>query len=354
MIVIHDYYCGLGGWSCGAATYFKSIGINDVEFHGYEIDGVLLERWQFNLQTMGFKAVKHEVRIDKQTIFPDDADELMIHFSPPCVVHSRARRTPPTPEEAQDGVDSLKLVLQTIVNKAYKRFSVENVCTTGVERIVKEFTEPNRWMKSVALCASHHGCGSDRVRLFVLPSQVAEAVSRVPNTTQSILDALAEHRLVPPQGATHIRNANSDTKRHRPLSGTSFTILASHSLTFTDGRETIRGLSPEESAALMSFPIEWTLLPGKQKKKNLIGVGNAIAPRVSHLLAKCLYETQIPVGATAVPPVTTASTPLVATNPSSMFAVVLCELVKTNTTLDCLKRKLDDISDRILRMEHTS
>ena len=37
------------------------------------------------------------------------------------------------------------------MEKRYKWFSVENVCTTSVERIVREFTEPHRWMKSRSL-----------------------------------------------------------------------------------------------------------------------------------------------------------------------------------------------------------
>ena len=31
---VHDYFCGLGGWSCGVAQYFSDAGIQDAEFHG--------------------------------------------------------------------------------------------------------------------------------------------------------------------------------------------------------------------------------------------------------------------------------------------------------------------------------
>ena len=174
----------------------------------------------------------------------------------------------------------------------------------------------------------------------------------MPNSGTSVLDALASHRLALPVGATHIRNANTDTKVHRPLSGTAFTVLASHCLTFTDGKETVRGLSPEESAALMSFSVSWKLLPGKQKRKNLLGVGNAVAPCVSRMLTRCLYETEADAPAPLPTPtsalVAGGALPLPLASPSALEAMVV-GIVKREmeTALVGLKRKLEDLESRV-------
>ena len=48
--VVHDFYCGLGGWSCGVAAHLRSIGASDAEFHGYEMDAELLRQWERNVR----------------------------------------------------------------------------------------------------------------------------------------------------------------------------------------------------------------------------------------------------------------------------------------------------------------
>ena len=53
---IHDFYCGLGGWSCGVAAHLRSIGASDAEFHGYEMDAELLRQWERNVRAAGFVA----------------------------------------------------------------------------------------------------------------------------------------------------------------------------------------------------------------------------------------------------------------------------------------------------------
>lgn len=338
---VHDYYCGLGGWSCGVAVYLQSIGAKDVTFHGYECDIELLDQWAVNVRTFGFAAVKHHTTIGIDTIFPEETENMLIHFSPPCTTHSRARRAPPTEAEALDGAASLRLVLDAIVEKRYRRFSIENVSVSSVERIVGEYTAPHRHIMAVSLCASHYGCASDRMRLYVAPRAVVEAVKAHPTSSTTVVEALAAHGLVPPVGATHIRNANSDTKAHRPVTGTSFTLLASHPLVWTNGTDTVRCMTPRESAAIIGFHKKWALTNVKaQQSVNMRGVGNAVAPCVASVFAKYLHEYDETTG---------GDSPALADAPVGSLDALVEALVDARSAN--LKRKLDEMESRLAKLE---
>ena len=338
---IHDFYCGLGGWSCGVAAHLRSIGATDAAFHGYEMDAELLRQWERNVRAAGFAAVAHHVTIGAETadeLLPEETGRLLVHFSPPCVVHSRARRTAPTDEEAAGGAASLRFALDAVVRKRYKRFSIENVATESVKRVVDEYTRLHPWLHARPVCAGDYGCASDRLRLFVAPRGALDAVGRHPTSSTAALDALARHGLAPPHGATHIRNANTDTQKHRPITGRSFTIIASHPLVWTDGRETVRCISVEESAALVGFPPAWK--PNANKKFGMRGVGNAVAPCVAQLLAQYLVQRTTAPGAPAAPAAPAAPQPEQAETPLP-HATTLLVVESLAQAIAGLKRRVD-------------
>jgi site-specific DNA-cytosine methylase len=296
-LIVRDYYCGLGGWTCGVIQHFKSTDVNDAVFHGYDNDKVQLDQWAANVKSSGFVAVPHLVTIDDSFVFPPDDDDLIVHFSPPCRAHSQARTqsktTAPSADEMFDARREMERVLDTVVRHRYRRFSVENVAVDSVKRIVESFTVRNPWMASLQLDASKLGCPSDRRRLFVAPAGVVAALEKLSVPRVSIRTAMAERGLAIPTGATAIRNANSATADHRDLDGQSFTLLASHPLAWTDGKTTVRVVNTAESAALLTFPSEWK--PATLREHALRGIGNSVAPIVAIAIVRCMFDA-VPIG----------------------------------------------------------
>ena len=300
---IHDFYCGIGGFTCSVIEYLKSINMpaENVEFHGWEVEGDVLAVWAQNVRNAGFVAVPHNEDIGPHTKFPDATDTTVVHFSPPCQAHSRARSlskaTVPTERESSFAAQTMRLVLNTILEKGYKRWSVENVHSKSVKKIVDEFERlhPSK-MRIKSFCASNFGCPSARMRFFVAPDDVITKIANHPTSSTSVVDAFAEHNITP--AGTHIANANVDCGEPRAVTGRSFTVLASHPLTWKRplstgiGFETVRGLSVKESAILMSFPGYWKT-NGERKALGLRGIGNAIAPAFGRVLAKYLFEFEL-------------------------------------------------------------
>ena len=303
--VVHDIFCGIGGYTCSVIEYMKSVQFppEDVEFHGWEMDARVLDVWAENVHNAGFAAVRHHEEIGPNTVFPPETDMTIVHFSPPCQVHSRARAmskaSAPSAEEASSAAFTLRFILQTIIDKGYRRFSVENVYSQTVKRSIDEFTSlyPKKF-RLHQFDAANFGCPSSRMRYFLAPPEVIQSLVHHPTSSVSVAEALATHSMVPPESATHISNANVECTQPRPISGQSFTILASHPLTWKKpakvgpGFETVRGLSVQESSILMSFPSQWqTNQAGKAL--GLRGIGNAIAPAFGKVLAKYQFELEL-------------------------------------------------------------
>jgi site-specific DNA-cytosine methylase len=301
--VVHDLYCGIGGYTCSVIEYLKSTQFSpeNIEFHGWEMDARVLDVWAQNVRNAGFVAVSHHEEICHDTVFPPETDTTIMHFSPPCQAHSRARTmskaTSPSTEESSSAASTLRFILQTIVDKGYRRFSVENVYSQSVKRSIEEFASLHpKTFRLHHFDAATFGCPSSRMRYFLAPPAVIQALVHHPTSSVSVAEALARHGLVPPESATHISNANVECTQPRPITGQSYTVLASHPLTWKKaakvgpGFETVRGLSVQESSIIMSFPSKWQTSTGKAL--GLRGVGNAIAPAFGQVIAKYLIELE--------------------------------------------------------------
>lgn len=295
---IFDVYCGLGGFTSGALQAFNDNGISNIRVIGLDSDKTPLAAFKLNVAATGVADVQTICKIvGTDTIeWPEETDRLIIHFSPCCQPFSKARSSPPTLGDVDNGLNQITLILDLVVSMGYKRWSLEEVSNPRVVALVQDYA--TKYPSVVAfevIDAVSYGCPSERRRLIATHPKVLEDLKS--NTTTAFRPpkrAFEEYGIEP--ASEFYRNGNTSCVP-RPISRPGFTVTASHPLVFCHrDRSLVRCMRPSESAALVGFCKKWTLPSGVGAAQR--SVGNAVSPMLSRAIVGSELRVRFPGQAT--------------------------------------------------------
>jgi site-specific DNA-cytosine methylase len=249
---------------------------------GVDLDKTPLESFKKNVAAAGVE----DVHTICKTIGTDDVEwpeengRLVIHFSPCCQPFSRARSaSPASPSAVSEGLRQIRLVLDLVVAKGYKRWTLEEVSHPQVLLLVQTYAAKHPKLVAVdVLDAVSYGCPSERRRLIASsPAVLQDLKSSVTTEFRAPKRAFEEAGIDPV--SEFYRNGNASCAP-RPISRPGFTVTASHPLVFCrPDRSLVRCMQPTESAALVGFPSGWLLPSGVGAAQK--AVGNAVSPFLS-------------------------------------------------------------------------
>lgn len=365
-----DVCCGFGGFATGAIQALRARGAKRVHVIGIDMDDGVLTSFR--------RAMKHifaQYELDEYTVetfaaemgkgafdFPTESEAtgtILYHASPPCQVFSRARISTATAAEHEKSANVFRSVMQVVVDKGYKHFSIENVYSVDTCAIADAFQRKHPLVFEVSSrCrydAAHFGCPSTRVRLFVTSPPAANAMREsVPRTTVTVREAMRAHDL--PLPSEHVSNGNRSTNGglvSKQIDGVAHTLTASHCLSWcTEEGVLVRGLRKAESACLMAFP-KGFLLP-ERAGAALKAIGNSIPPPMAAAVTRAMLHV-LDVGDApdapdaAVSAVESAAGPVAgpaAPAPNERFTLEMAVSV-LREEVHSLKRKLSELEGRI-------
>ena len=333
-----DAFCGAGGWSAGAVA----AGCTPVL--GIDSDSAPLKLWATNCNPSG-RAVCAAIGVD-DVDWPEAAQDLHVHLSPPCTSLSKARAGSASALSVATALDAVRWCVQLVLDKGYTSWSLENVATPAVVACVAELARqhPDR-VAHLTLDAADYGVGSNRVRLIASTPAVIRALKEMPVQRVSVADALAAAAL--PLPADYIKSNTSNrngTPCMRSTQQPAFTVTASHPLIWcTRAGATVRCLSVAESAALLGFPPDWKLPLGS--RAGLRAVGNAVPPPLARAVMACATKA-----AAAAPPAPPAPPEHEPASPADESASPSDDW-HASDELAGLRRKLRRLSKRVVVLE---
>ena len=279
-----DAFCGAGGFSAGA----MAVGCRVTT--GVDRDSVPLKLWAANT---GGRAVNATIGRDPVP-WPDARPGLHVHFSPECTPLSKARSGGASRGEVDAALDAVRACLELAVRKGYESWSLENVGTPAVVRLVDEVAA--RHPSAVAhttVDAADYGAPSCRLRLIASTPATIRRLKEQPVRRASVADAFAAAGL--PLPAEHVRSnttGRGGAPSVRSVRQPSFCVTASHPLTWCDrAGATVRCLTVAESACLMGFPSGWQLPAGSRAGTR--AVGNAVpVPLAAAIMRAAIGERE--------------------------------------------------------------
>ena len=225
---VWDAFCGIGGAACG----FQQVeGVSVLG--GVDCDDKMLRIWATNTKA---SAVCAKIGQDNGIAWPDAAEDVFIHLSPPCTALSKARAGSATKEEVAHGINMLRFALDLIVEKGYLNFSLENVSTVNSRAIAQDYKGryPSLFDYHTFDCADF--CvPQSRVRLILSTPETIKLLRETPVVRQTVAEAFAQAGVTLP--ATHLRsntNNRDGTALTRSVQQQSFVTTASHPLTWCD------------------------------------------------------------------------------------------------------------------------
>ena len=226
-------------------------------------------------------------------LWPSAYSNLHVHLSPPCTTLSAANRDASS-QAVAEGLESIRHALQFVLDAGYKSWSLENVSTPAVRRLLSKFVNelPERVAYTI-VDAADLGTPSTRLRLIAGPPALIRRLREMPVYRVSVADAFESAGVDLPAG--HIKNGTRTRNGKsciRNVQGVSHTQLASHPLVWckADGT-TIRCLTVTETAILLGFPKEWMLPNGS--RAGIRAIGNAVAPPVAKAIMQAACEARI-------------------------------------------------------------
>ena len=280
-----DAFCGAGGFSAGAMVAGCRVTM------GIDSDPVPLKLWAANT---GGRAVCATIGRDAVD-WPEARLGLHVHLSPACTHLSKARAGSASQDEVDAALRMVRWCLELVVERGYSSWSLENVSTPAVVRLVDAVA--SRHPSAVAhttVDAADYGSASSRLRLIASTPATIRRLKEQPTRRVSVADAFAAAGL--PLPAQHLRSNTTNRDGSpcvRSVQQPSFCVTASHPLTWCDpGGATVRCLTVAESACLMGFPPGWKLPLGS--RNGLRAVGNAVpVPLSAAIMRAALGETPV-------------------------------------------------------------
>ena len=274
-----DMFCGLGGFSAGAIDAGATVIL------GADKDSVPLKLWAANVP--GGRATLATLGKDGDAIeLPPPSPSIHVHSSPPCTDLSPARNGSVHSAAAADvegGVRMLRWALDLVLERGDHSWSMENVSTPTTRTVLAEYAArfPGR-VGFATLDAAEFGAAQTRIRLIAAPPKLIKLLQEMPSARRvSVRQAFANDGLEVP--ATHFKNQtrNRDgTPCVRSVEAQSFTVCASHALTWCDREgKTHKVMTACESAVLMGFGRAWRLPKGSRNAQR--AVGNALCVAMS-------------------------------------------------------------------------
>ena len=271
-----DLYSGIGGVSCGA------IKAKCKPVLGVDCDDGALRLWRANTKSEGVVATLWTDAIK----LPTPHSKLHVHLSPPCQALSNARRDA-SADDIEDGLSALRHALNFVIANPNRSWSLENVSTPVVRTLLQEYAQ--RWPDQVAytiLDAVDVGTPTTRKRLIAGPPKLIRKLRATPVCRVSVADAFENASTQLP--AQYIKNSTRTRDRRpcvRSVQGPAHTVTASHPLTWCNANgDTIRCLTPKETAIVQGFPSTW-LLP-RRSRDAIRALGNAVPPPVGEAIMK--------------------------------------------------------------------
>lgn len=288
-----DAFCGAGGFSAGAVAAGCRVSM------GIDCDPVPLKLWAANT---GGRAVCASIGRDS-VVWPEARADLHVHLSPACTHLSKARAGSASQGDVDAALRMVRWCLELVIEKGYASWSLENVSTPAVVRLVDAVAA--RHPTAVAYTtveAADYGAPSSRLRLIASTPATVKRLKEQPTRRVSVADAFAAAGL--PLPAEHLRSNTTNRDGSpcvRSVQQPAFCVTASHPLTWCNsGGATVRCLTVAESACLMGFPPGWQLPHGS--RNGLRAVGNAVpVPLSAAIMRAALGETPVPAATTTVP-----------------------------------------------------
>ena len=241
-----DAFCGAGGFSAGAMAAGCRVTM------GIDSDPVPLKLWAANT---GGRAVCATIGRDAVD-WPEARPGLHVHLSPACTHLSKARAGSASQDDVEGALRMVRWCLELVVERGYASWSLENVSTPAVVRLVDAVA--SRHPSAVAYTtvdAADYGSASSRLRLIASTPVTIRQLKEQPTRRVSVADAFAAAGL--PLPAEHLRSNTTNRDGSpcvRSVQQPSFCVTASHPLTWCDPEgATVRCLTVAESACLMAF-----------------------------------------------------------------------------------------------------
>ena len=255
---------------------------------GVDCDDKMLRLWATNTKA---SAVCAKIGQDGGIAWPDAAEDVFIHLSPPCTALSKARAGSATKEEITHGINMLTFALDLVVKKGYLNFSLENVSTVNSRAIAQDYKDryPSLFDYHTFDCADF--CvPQSRVRLIISTPETIKLLRETPVVRQTVAEAFAQAGVTLP--ATHLRsntNNRDGTALTRSVHQQSFVTTASHPLTWCDHTgQSVRCVNVAETQVLMGFPSSWKLPKGS--RLGIHALGNAVPPPLAKAIMSCAVE----------------------------------------------------------------
>ena len=254
---------------------------------GVDCDATPLDSYKRNVgKTANVETVCRKIGTDLIE-WPDENGRLIVHFSPCCQPFSRARVKPAASEVVEDGLQQIRMILDLVIQKDWKRWSIEEVSHQSILALVDTFSKKHPSKIDFAILdAASYGCPSERRRLIVSSPKIIEKLKSLTTTNYtSPKEALNAAGITP--ASDFYRNGNSNCEP-RMVSRPTFTITASHPLVWCNfDRSLVRCMTPRESAILVGLPQNWILPNGSILAQK--AVGNVVSPAI----AKAVVEAEL-------------------------------------------------------------
>ena len=283
MWTVWDAYCGLGGFSAGALA---ALAEHEATFVGVDNDKTPLATWKRNVAPFVLETRAMCKTIGSDAIdWPDEDGRLIIHWSPCCQPFSKARATTAPTSAVDGGLDQIGMILDLVIEKGYRRWSIEEVAHPKIVALVKSFQDSHPQQVAFdILDAVAYGCPSERRRIIVSsPAILKDLKGRTTIDYVSPKSALTNAGIVP--ASNFYRNGNVSCEP-RSIARPCFTVTASHPLVWCNrDRSLVRCMTAAESAVLVGLPSKWELPNGSGAAQR--ATGNVVSPNLAEAIVRC-------------------------------------------------------------------
>lgn len=318
-VPIVDLYCGVGGFSTGAAMAGHTVALavdawhEAVAWHSH--NHPTADHYIFTLP---------DERLLAQLPPPDTLWHL--HGSPPCQVLSKAQGSEKTKSRWDEGLENIRYFLNLALERRPASWSMEEVANGVVLRLLQEYRDVHPyWIDFEVVDMSFWGVPQTRRRVIAGSPFLIQRLRDVRQPLQRV--GMRQACKTMPKNAIGIKGQRGHWGNHgrgagRPAfkkcsivvplerrvrpGGTAVpspTVLCSNCLTWAkSGGETIRCLTLREHADLQTFPHNY-IFPEYNRVLSQRLCGNAVPPKFAQvLMADYRLPTPLPPSPAVFPP----------------------------------------------------